>query len=153
MKGGYIRKLIDSKDTSDAKIFVTLLVAAHFMITSFAASIFVFLLTLIKTKGTVDLNLLAFLSEIIDKDFYILLGGLGFVTADGYRQMLLEKAKVYSAAKILTPPTPITKVQNVEGDMNGPNAGDKKETGDDVLEDNDMNEIKKNLTNSLKSDE
>ncbi len=98
----YLKKVLDSADTASAKRFVTLLIVAHFIVSAFTILFFIFYLVIFTPKGSVNLNLLSILQNILEYDFYIILAGLGFITTDSLGNMLLERMKVKAAANVAT---------------------------------------------------
>lgn len=90
----FFKKLLSSKDAASSKRFVTLIISGHFIVASFVIlfiSIYVIFFT---AKGKIEPELLAMLKQVLEYDFYIILSGLGFVTADSFGQMMIERAKV-----------------------------------------------------------
>lgn len=149
-KRGLFRDVIDPKSDSSAKRLVTLIIAAHFIVASFVILFFSFYVIVVAPKGDVKPSILQLLQNVMEYDFYIMLAGLGFISAENLGQILLQKAKTQAAATILTPTPKVGPVQNVE---NVEVKQEAREVGDDILEDNDMKEIKKNLTKALKTEE
>lgn len=96
----FLRDVLDPTSEASAKRFITIILAAHFVITSFLVSFFVFYLILFTPKGNVNKDLLETLKVIFEYDFYIILAGLGFITADNLGQMMLEKAKTITAGNV-----------------------------------------------------
>jgi len=98
----YFKSLVKSDETESSKRFITLVIAGIFILTQLLILIFTFLLIIYVPKGKVDPGLLASLENIQDKDFYIILTGLGFITADNLFQLILAKTKVRAEANVKT---------------------------------------------------
>ncbi len=94
--------ILSSKDTNSSKRLVTLIIAAHFILASFAILIVALYTMFYLPKGKVDPLILNMLQDIIEKDFYIILAGLGFITIERAGDIYLEKAKSVARAKIVT---------------------------------------------------
>jgi hypothetical protein len=94
------RRVLSSKDTTSSKRLITLLTAAHFFLASFTVLFIAFYVIFYTTKGKVDTALLEMLKDVLEYDFFIILSGLGFITADNLGQMLLEKAKAKVAGNV-----------------------------------------------------
>ncbi len=77
----YIKDVISPSDTSSSRKFVTLIIAAHFIVASFVVLFFAFYVVLWSPKGKTDVDLLNVLKMVLQYDFYIILSGLGFVTS------------------------------------------------------------------------
>lgn len=105
------RSIISSKDAASSKRLVTLIISLHFIIASFAILFIAFYVIFYLPKGKVDTNLLALLKEVLEYDFYIILSGLGFITADNLGQIMLEKVKV--KMNILEPPKDEKKAEDL----------------------------------------
>lgn len=88
------KEILSSKDPTSSKRLVTLIIAFHFIVASFVILFIAFYVIFYTTKGKVDGELLAMLKDVLEYDFYIILSGLGFITADNLGQMLLERAKM-----------------------------------------------------------
>lgn len=89
----YFSKVVDGNETASAKRVVTLLIALHFIVSSFATLIVTFYVIFYIPKGQVDEKLLSMLREILRWDFWIIIAGLGFITTEGFTTMMIEKAK------------------------------------------------------------
>lgn len=98
----FFRKIIDGKDSTSAKRFITLVMAAHLIITSFLVSFFTFYLILYVPKGSVNLTLIGLLKDIIDADLTVVLAGLGLIGAENVGAVLLERTKARANASIQT---------------------------------------------------
>ncbi len=99
-------KIISSKDTHSSKRLITLIISLHFIVASFVVLFFSFYLIVSTPKGTVNIDLINLLKNVLEYDFYIILSGLGFITADNMGQMLIERAKV-TAANIISSTTTV----------------------------------------------
>ena len=108
--------VLSSKDPTSAKRIVTLIMAGHFIITSFLVSFFVFYLIIYTPRGSVNKDLLNLLASIIEQDFYIILAGLGIIGVENVANIMLEKAKATVAGNIAvgSPSTDTIKVDNPE---------------------------------------
>jgi len=91
MKQSFLKRVLDSKDTASSKRLVTLIIALHFVIASFAILFLVCYIALTIPKGVVDATLLSSLEKILQYDFYIILSGLGFITSEGLVQIILNR--------------------------------------------------------------
>lgn len=91
MKKSFLSRVLDSKETASSKRLITLIIALHFVVASFAILFLVCYISLVLPKGIVDLTLLASLEKILQYDFYIILSGLGIITSEGLLSMLLNK--------------------------------------------------------------
>ena len=89
----FLLNLLSSESTTSSKRFITLVIALHFVITSFLVSFFVFYLIIYTPKGTVNKDLIDTLMAIFEYDFYIIVSGLGFVTIDNMGAIMVERAK------------------------------------------------------------
>jgi hypothetical protein len=88
------KSILSSKDPTSSKRLVTLVMALHLILASFSILFIAFYVIFYSTKGKVDKDLLGMLKDVLEYDFYIVLAGLGFTSADNIGQMLIEKAKV-----------------------------------------------------------
>lgn len=87
------KSILASDNASSSKRLVTLIIALHFIIASFATLFIAFYVVFYLPKGRVEISLLDMLKQIMEYDFYIILSGLGFITAENMGQIVLEKAK------------------------------------------------------------
>lgn len=101
------KKILDSKDPTSSKRLITLIISGHFIISCFAILFIVFYVIFYLPKGKVDKDLLEALKQVLEYDFYIILSGLGFITADNMGQMMIEKVR----AKAGLPPEDKTDVK------------------------------------------
>lgn len=92
--------VLSADDNKSSKRLITLIMAAHFIVTSFLVSFFVFYLIIYTPKGSVNKDLVGLLKDILESDFYVILAGLGFITAENLGQAMLEKAKSKAAANV-----------------------------------------------------
>lgn len=90
-------QVLSSNDTTSSKRLVTLIISLHFIIASFAILFIAFYVIFYLPKGQVNPDLLLMLKQVLEYDFYIILSGLGFITADNMGQIMLEKAKSKNA--------------------------------------------------------
>lgn len=60
---------------------------------SFATLFFAFFVLVYLPKGRVEPDLFNLLKDILEYDFYIILSGLGFITADNFGKMMVERVK------------------------------------------------------------
>jgi hypothetical protein len=91
-------KILSSKDPTSSKRLVTLIISAHFIIASFTILFIANYVIFYVPKGQIDKELLSLLKEVLEYDFYIILSGLGFITADGLVTVMGEKAKAQAQA-------------------------------------------------------
>lgn len=117
--------ILSSKETASSKRLVTLIISLHFIIASFAILFIAFYVIFYLPKGKVEATLLDMLKQVLEYDFYIILSGLGFITADNMGQIMLERAKqkseMASAALQNQPPKilvtqPDAKITPITGD-------------------------------------
>lgn len=88
----FFKSILDAKDQRSSKRFITLIIALHFILSSFCVLAFTFFLIFYIPKGKIDPLLIETLKDILQKDFFIILSGLGFITADNLFNILLETA-------------------------------------------------------------
>jgi hypothetical protein len=91
MKKSFLSRVLDSKETASSKRLITLIIALHFVVASFAILFLVCYICLKIPTGTVNLTLISSLEKILQYDFYIILSGLGIITSEGLLSMLLNK--------------------------------------------------------------
>ena len=84
-------RILDGNDALSSKRLITLIVAAHFILASFVILFFATYVILYLPKGRVEPELLKALKEVLEYDFYIILGGLGFVTSEGIANMVINR--------------------------------------------------------------
>lgn len=87
----FFKAVIDGNNSTSSKRLVTLIISLHFILASFAILFISFYVVFYIPRGTVDEKLLSLLKEVLEYDFYIILSGLGFITADGLTSVLLKK--------------------------------------------------------------
>jgi O-antigen/teichoic acid export membrane protein len=85
--------ILSSENTTSSKRVVTLITAACFFAAQFLIIFIAFYVIFYTTKGKVDKDLLGMLKDVLEYDFYIILSGLGFITAENFGQVMLQKAK------------------------------------------------------------
>lgn len=93
------KSIISSKDAASSKRLVTLIISLHFIIASFTILFIAFYVIFYTTKGKVDEALLSMLKDVLEYDFYIILSGLGFITADNMGQLMVERTRVKLSVK------------------------------------------------------
>lgn len=88
------KRILSSKDPTSSKRLITIILSGVFIVAQVAIIFIAFYVIFYTTKGKVDKDLLQMLSTVLEYDFYIILSGLSFVTADNIAQVVLEKAKL-----------------------------------------------------------
>ncbi len=88
------RNILSPDSTLSSKRLITLIISLHFIIASFSILFIAFYVVFYLPRGHVDPVLLSLLKEVLEYDFYIILSGLGFVTADNFGQMMIARAKI-----------------------------------------------------------
>lgn len=88
---GFWKDLINSSNAQSSKRFITLVVAAHFILSSFLILFFILYFILGTPKGIVEPSLLSALKYILEYDFYIILSGLGFIASENVTQMFISR--------------------------------------------------------------
>lgn len=94
----FFNDVLLSSSTTSSKRLVTLLFALHLILTSFLYSFVSIYMIFYLPKGKIDTDLLGLLKDILEYDFYIILSGLGFVTAEGVVSIIVEKSKAKIAS-------------------------------------------------------
>ena len=89
----FFKKVLSSDDPTSSKRLVTLIISLHFIVASFVILFIAFYVIFYTTRGKVDTDLLGMLKDVLEYDFYIILSGLGFITADTLGKTLVERAK------------------------------------------------------------
>lgn len=109
------KKVLSSKDPSSAKRLVTLIMAAHFIVTSFLVSFFAFYLVIYTPRGSVNKDLLELLERILENDIIVILGGLAMIGAENLGNIILEKvkAKVVGNIKVGAPSSGTVNVDTI----------------------------------------
>jgi len=87
------KSVLSSDEPTSSKRLVTLIISLHFIVASFAILFIAFYVIFYLPKGKVEPELLALLKEVLEYDFYIILSGLGFITADNMGQIMLQRAR------------------------------------------------------------
>lgn len=118
MASNFWKQVLNSKDTTSSKRLVTLIISLHFIIASFSVLFIAFYVIFYLPKGRVEPELLSMLKQVLEYDFYVILSGLGFITADNMAQIMLEKSKDKNAlmGALANPPVyapPATPTQEV----------------------------------------
>lgn len=98
--GRFWQNVLSSSDPTSSKRLITLILAGIFIIAQMAIVYIAFYVIFYTTRGKVDKDLLDTLRAVLEYDFYIILSGLGFITADSLGQMLLEKTKAKIAGNV-----------------------------------------------------
>ena len=106
MQKSFIKRILDSNDTASSKRFITLVIASHFIVASFAILFLVCYVVLVLPKGKVDPQLMAALETILEYDFYIILAGLGIITSEGLVSMIVNKTTGGTNQEPPMPPMP-----------------------------------------------
>lgn len=104
------KQVLSSNEPTSSKRLITLIISAHFIIASFVILFIAFYVIFYLPRGRVEISLLEMLKQVLEYDFYIILSGLGFITADNLGQMMIEKAKQKSellAAAIQNQPSKV----------------------------------------------
>jgi len=99
-KKNFWSSVLSSEDPKSAKRLITLIMAAHFIVTSFLVSFFAFYLVIYTPKGSVNKDLLGLLSDILENDIIVITGGLAMIGAENIGSIILEKAKAKAAANV-----------------------------------------------------
>lgn len=139
-KINYFRRLIDDKDPASVKRFLGLSMSAFLIVASF----FLLFVRIPNANGNLLDRCLLYAVIIVCISIF----GLA---VDKVAEILLSVSKTQAAAQILTPAPTVTKVDNVQGDVNGATTTDKKTGDSEVFTEDDLQlkTLKKNLTNSL----
>lgn len=87
------KSILSSESANSSKRIVTLITAGCFFLAQFLIIFIAFYVIFYTTKGKVDKDLLGMLKDVLEYDFYIILSGLGFITAENFGQVMLQKAK------------------------------------------------------------
>ncbi len=104
----WLQRLVSSQYKEDAKVMVMVVMAAHFIITSFLVTFFAFYLVLYTPKGAVNTTLIELLKNILENDFWIIVAGFGFISTVDFGQAMIQKAVATARG-----PAPIT-IENAE---------------------------------------
>lgn len=116
----FLKSILSSESPNSSKRFVTLITSACFFLAQFLIIFIAFYVIFYTTKGKVDKDLLEMLKEVLSYDFYIILSGLGFITAENFGEIMREKAK----AKIDSFSN-VTQTDTIVNDLNINNDGSK----------------------------
>lgn len=87
----FFLEVLDGNNSTSAKRLVTLIMTLHFIIASFAILFVVIYLIFYLPKGRVDKDLLDVLKDILAHDMYVILAGFGFIGAENFGKMLIER--------------------------------------------------------------
>lgn len=98
--GRFWSGVISSKDATSSKRLVTLIISLHFIISCFCILFFAFNVVYRLPKGKIEPELIGLLKDVLEYDFYIILSGLGFITADNMGQMMLERTRAKVAGNV-----------------------------------------------------
>lgn len=101
---GFWNSIISSKDPASAKRLITLIVSLHFIISSFVILFIASYVIFYLPKGKVEPSLLATLKDILEYDMWIILAGLGFITAENVGSAWLERVKAKFTIPSITDP-------------------------------------------------
>lgn len=100
------RRILSSNDPASSKRLITLVLSAIFILAQIAILFIAFYVIFYTTKGKVDKDLLDMLGTVLEYDFYIILSGLGFITADNTVQLLVQRAQIKAGITQTTTPPP-----------------------------------------------
>lgn len=89
--------ILSSDSPTSSKRLITLIISMHFIVASFVILFIAFYVIFYTTRGKVDAELLGMLKDVLEYDFYIILSGLGFITADNTVQLLTNRAQTKAA--------------------------------------------------------
>jgi hypothetical protein len=93
MKKSFWLSILDGNDSTSSKRLVTLIVALHFILSSFTILFLVCYIALVMPRGKIDSVLISSFEKILEYDFFIILSGLAFVTSESVVQMIIGKNK------------------------------------------------------------
>lgn len=93
MKKSFWSRILDRNDSTSSKRLVTLVVALHFILSSFTILFLVCYIALVMPRGKIDTVLISSFEKILEYDFYIIISGLAFVTSEGVVEMMVNKNK------------------------------------------------------------
>ncbi len=97
-KKTFIRKLLNANDVENSsKRFITLIVAFHFILASFFILFLLGYAVFRDTKGDIEILKVIgnIFTTILEYDFFIIIVGLGFITAEQFTKVLVEKFKSF----------------------------------------------------------
>jgi hypothetical protein len=89
----FIRELLSSESAASAKRFITLIISLHFIISSFTILFISFYVIFYLPKGRLEPDLIIVLKQVLEYDMWIILAGLGFISAENIGQVMIAKAK------------------------------------------------------------
>jgi len=87
----YFNSLLSPTDNASSRKFITLIISAHFIMASFVVLFFAFYVIIWAPRGKTDVDLLKTLQIVLQYDFYIMLSGLGFITASDLVRVIISK--------------------------------------------------------------
>lgn len=89
----FIKELLSSESAASAKRFITLIISFHFIISSFTILFISFYVIFYLPKGRLEPDLIIVLKQVLEYDMYIILAGLGFISAENIGQVMIARAK------------------------------------------------------------
>lgn len=89
----FLIKILSASDDTSSKRLITLILAFIFILAQFVILFIAFYVIFYTTRGKVDKDLIDLLKTVLEYDFYIILSGLGFITADMFGRMMVEKVR------------------------------------------------------------
>ncbi len=142
----FFHRLASNQYKEDAKVVVMLVMAAHFIITSFLVSFFAFYLVLYTPKGMVNKELIDLLKGILEQDFWIIISGFGFISTVDFGQAMIQRAVakasgpadvvVQNAENVVTPAVTTAATVNTDNietvNTNTTNVSGVTNGGDDI---------------------
>lgn len=87
----FLREVIDSNNPLSSKRLVTLIMAGQFILAGFLFMFYCFYVLFHPIKGQVEEHILESFMKILDDDFYIIVTGFGFITAEQAANVLTRK--------------------------------------------------------------
>lgn len=120
----FFQEVLNSESTASSRRLVTLIISGHFILTSFMVTFYALVR---ESKAAVNERVIGLLEKILEYDFYIILVGLCFITADGFISIFIEKlrAKVAIAAPVPAPAKPDEPTQQKKDQNSADLAEDK----------------------------
>jgi len=94
------KNILSSRSGLSSRRLITLIISLHFILASFSILFIAFYVIFYLPKGRVEPELLSLLKQVLEYDFYIIISGLGFISADGVTTVLIERAKARATEKI-----------------------------------------------------
>jgi len=122
----FLKGLLSSESTSSAKRFITLIISLHFIISSFVILFISFYVIFYLPKGRLEPDLITVLKQVLEYDMWIILAGLGFISAENIGQVMVEKAKAIALATGLPPTVTTGNVETINV-TNKPKAEEPKD--------------------------